>query len=69
MTEQNPNLPVPRQNSKEDAERALDGIPWLNRAAILLMSVGEADAAEVLKHLGPKEVQRVGTARSGLSSS
>ncbi len=67
MTEQNPNLPVPRQNSKEDAERALDGIPWLNRAAILLMSVGEADAAEVLKHLGPKEVQRVGTAMSGLS--
>ncbi|PTY37320.1 flagellar motor switch protein FliG [Saccharospirillum sp. MSK14-1] len=40
---------------------------WLNRAAILLMSVGEADAAEVLKHLGPKEVQRVGTAMSGLS--
>jgi flagellar motor switch protein FliG len=67
MTEQNPNLPAPKKNSTEDAELALNGIPWLNRAAILLMSVGEADAAEVLKHLGPKEVQRVGTAMSGLS--
>jgi flagellar motor switch protein FliG len=66
MTEQNPNLPVPQQGA-EDATKALDGISWLNRAAILLMSVGEADAAEVLKHLGPKEVQRVGTAMSGLS--
>ncbi|WP_108165439.1 flagellar motor switch protein FliG [Saccharospirillum sp. MSK14-1] len=66
MTEQNPNLPVP-QGAEEDATKALDGISWLNRAAILLMSVGEADAAEVLKHLGPKEVQRVGTAMSGLS--
>ncbi|MFG1498228.1 flagellar motor switch protein FliG [Saccharospirillum sp. HFRX-1] len=65
MTEQNPNLPVPQ--GTEDATKALDGISWLNRAAILLMSVGEADAAEVLKHLGPKEVQRVGTAMSGLS--
>lgn len=64
MTEQNPNLPVAQP---DDANKALDGITWLNRAAILLMSVGEADAAEVLKHLGPKEVQRVGTAMSGLS--
>ncbi len=33
-----------------------------DRAAILLMSLGEADAAEVLKRLGPKEVQRIGSA-------
>ncbi|GGX50695.1 flagellar motor switch protein FliG [Saccharospirillum salsuginis] len=65
MTEQNRNLPMPQD--VEGAERALDGISWVNRAAILLMSVGEADAAEVLKHLGPKEVQRVGTAMSGLA--
>jgi flagellar motor switch protein FliG len=32
------------------------------RAAILLMSIGEADAAEVLKRMGPKEVQKVGAA-------
>jgi flagellar motor switch protein FliG len=32
----------------------------LENAAILLMSLGEEDAAEVLKHLSPKEVQGVG---------
>ncbi len=31
-------------------------------AAILLMSLGEEQAAEVLKHLSPKEVQRLGEA-------
>ncbi|WP_425258314.1 flagellar motor switch protein FliG [Rubrivivax sp. RP6-9] len=31
-------------------------------AAILLMSLGEEEAAEVFKHLGPKEVQRIGEA-------
>jgi flagellar motor switch protein FliG len=32
----------------------------LNDAAILLMSLGEVEAAEVFKHLSPKEVQRLG---------
>ncbi len=40
----------------------------IDRAAILLMSLGESDAAEVLKHLGPKEVQRIGTSMSRLSN-
>ncbi|MEY3018373.1 MAG: flagellar motor switch protein FliG, partial [Pseudomonadota bacterium] len=34
----------------------------LDSAAILLMSLGEGDAAAILKHMGPKEVQRVGAA-------
>ncbi len=38
----------------------------LDQAAILLMSLGEATAAEVLKHMGPKEVQRLGTAMASL---
>ena len=38
------------------------------RAAILLMSIGEADAAEILKKLGPKEVQRVGSAMAHLAN-
>lgn len=37
------------------------------RAAILLMSLGEADAAQVLRQLGPKEVQKVGLAMANLS--
>lgn len=43
-------------------------ISKVEQAAILLMSMGEADAAEVLKHMGPKEVQRLGTAMSQLAN-
>ncbi|MDO4592907.1 MAG: flagellar motor switch protein FliG, partial [Comamonadaceae bacterium] len=32
----------------------------LSDAAILLMSLGEEEAAEVFKHLSPKEVQKLG---------
>ena len=32
----------------------------LNDAAIFLMSLGEEEAAEVFKHLSPKEVQKLG---------
>jgi len=32
------------------------------------MTMGEASAAEVLKHMGPKEVQRLGTAMAGLTN-
>ncbi len=40
----------------------------IDQAAILLMSLGESAAAEVLKHMGPKEVQRLGTAMAGLEN-
>lgn len=40
----------------------------LDQAAILLLSLGEEDAAAVLKHLGPKEVQRVGSAMTSLKN-
>ena len=38
------------------------------KSAILLMALGEDDAAEVFKHLGPREVQKIGTAMAGLKS-
>lgn len=34
----------------------------VEKAAVLLLSLGETDAAQVLRHMGPKEVQRVGVA-------
>lgn len=34
----------------------------VEKAAIFLLSLGEADAAQILRHMGPKEVQKVGTA-------
>ena len=40
----------------------------LESAAILLMSLGEEEAAEVFKHLAPKEVQRLGETIAGMKS-
>ena len=38
------------------------------KSAILLMSIGEEEAAEVLKYLGPKEVQKIGTAMAAMEN-
>lgn len=40
----------------------------LNKSAILLLSLGENEAAEVFKYLSPKEVQKLGTAMANLSN-
>jgi flagellar motor switch protein FliG len=37
-----------------------------HRAAVLLLTLGETNAAEVLKHMGPKEVQKVGSAMASM---
>ncbi|MGZ8154701.1 MAG: flagellar motor switch protein FliG [Burkholderiales bacterium] len=42
-----------------------DGV---QKSAILLMSLGEDEAAEVFKYLGPREVQKIGTAMAALKS-
>ena len=39
----------------------------VQRAAVLLLSLGETDAAEVLRHMEPKEVQKIGIAMATLS--
>lgn len=51
--------------SEEAAKRATK-LSKLDKAAIFLLSLGESDAAAILKHMGPKEVQRVGSAMAGL---
>jgi len=40
----------------------------MERTAIFLMSIGEAEAAEVLRHMGPKEVQTIGEAIAQLTN-
>ncbi|MCF6283051.1 MAG: flagellar motor switch protein FliG [Candidatus Polarisedimenticolaceae bacterium] len=40
----------------------------VQRAATLLLALGEKDAAEILKHMGPREVQEVGMAMAGLTN-
>lgn len=52
----------------EDGRNTRPKISRLDQAAILLMSLGEKDAAAVLRHLGPKEVQRLGTAMAQLET-
>ena len=42
----------------------LDGV---EKAAILLLSLSEEDAAQILKHLEPKQVQKVGLAMAQMT--
>ncbi|MDH4134811.1 MAG: flagellar motor switch protein FliG [Gammaproteobacteria bacterium] len=42
-------------------------IPGVERAAILLLTLGESAAAQVLKHMAPKEVQKIGAAMAQLT--
>ncbi|MEO5343029.1 MAG: flagellar motor switch protein FliG [Gammaproteobacteria bacterium SHHR-1] len=39
----------------------------IERAAIFLLALGEKDAAEILKHMGPKEVQDIGVAMANMT--
>jgi|SaaInlStandDraft_1057018.scaffolds.fasta_scaffold38010_2 flagellar motor switch protein FliG len=49
----------------DEIESTLDGA---QRAAVFLLSLGEEAAAEVLKHMQPKEVQSVGKAMTELNT-
>jgi flagellar motor switch protein FliG len=40
----------------------------IQKSAILMMSLGEAEAVEVFKFLGPKEVQKLGAAMANLTN-
>lgn len=44
------------------------GYSGVERAAIFLMSIGEQDAASVLKLMGPKEVQKIGTVMASIEN-
>jgi len=49
----------------KQAKKKLNGV---ERSAILLMTLGEADAAEILKLMNPKEVQKLGEAMATLGA-
>lgn len=46
----------------------MEDISGAERAAIFMMSLGEHKAAEVLKHMQPKEVQKIGTIMASLKN-
>lgn len=50
------------------AEQKSGASSGVERAAILLMALGEHYAAEILKHMGPKEVQKLGMAMTQMTS-
>jgi flagellar motor switch protein FliG len=52
----------------ERTERREASRSGTERAAILLLTLGENEAAQVLKHMGAKEVQRIGTAMAKLAN-
>ncbi len=51
----------------EEAQKTKE-LNGVERAAILLMTLGEKAAAEVLKHMDPKEVQKVGAAMAQIDN-
>ncbi|MCF6193284.1 MAG: flagellar motor switch protein FliG, partial [Kangiellaceae bacterium] len=50
---------------KEEKAKGMSGV---DKAAVLLLSLGETTAAEVLKHMGPKEVQMLGMTMASLNN-
>lgn len=43
------------------------GLKGVDRAAILMLALGEADASTILSHMGPKEVQELGLAMANMT--
>jgi flagellar motor switch protein FliG len=54
-----------QSSSDAQAVRKLSGI---ERSALLMLGLGEKHAAEILRHMGPKEVQEIGLAMAGLAN-
>jgi flagellar motor switch protein FliG len=51
-----------------DTPAATDDRSGTERAAILLLTLGEHEAAQVLKHMGAREVQKIGAAMAQLQN-
>ncbi|HEY3700509.1 MAG TPA: flagellar motor switch protein FliG [Spongiibacteraceae bacterium] len=56
------------EQAQAKAPKVKSNLTRIDQAAVLLMSLGEKDAAAVLRHLGPKEVQRIGAAMTHLQN-
>lgn len=59
---------MPDNSAVKDDLSDLDNLSPSNRAAIFLMTLGERDAASVLRYMEPKEVQQVGSVMSAISN-
>ncbi|MGB0663612.1 MAG: flagellar motor switch protein FliG [Pontibacterium sp.] len=52
----------------DNEEVSADDLTDVDKAAIVMISLGESDAAELLKYMDPKEVQQIGTAMARLNN-
>jgi len=50
-----------------DSQAVLQKLSGLERSALLMLGLGEQHAAEILRHMGPKEVQEIGLAMASLT--
>ena len=51
------------QNKSDDSKESVyDSLNGIQKSAILMMLLGEEEASEIIKNLGPKEVQALGAA-------
>ena len=51
-----------RKDKKEDPKEAFERLTGTQKSGILMMLIGEEEAAEILKNLSPREVQHLGAA-------
>lgn len=51
----------------QETKAAIAKLSGVERAALLMLGLGEKHAAEILRHMGPKEVQEIGMAMAGLA--
>ncbi|HUN26968.1 MAG TPA: flagellar motor switch protein FliG [Steroidobacteraceae bacterium] len=54
------------EHAEKRAQKLAEKRTGTERAAILLLTLGEQEAAQILKHMGAREVQRVGAAMAHL---
>lgn len=48
-------------------DKETTGLKGVDRAAILMLALGETDASTILSHMGPKEVQELGLAMANMT--
>ena len=53
---------IDQQEMTEALREEIEGLTSTDRAAVLLLLLGEQEAANIIKYMDPKEVQRIGAA-------
>lgn len=53
-------------DNTEQRSATMAGLPGCEKAALLLLMMGESHAAKVLQHVPPEDVERIGSAMAGI---